>query len=325
MRLLFLSAECLPATTNPKRQQQRRPHEQSLRADTSEASAASSAGDRALTPQAAGRRPSLPRGPRGPTVAARYPQTPEASLSAVASASSPKRVTTELLGCLTVPQLHACLSRHREAANGISVAAALTRLAKLVDGRGGGNSSHRDRFASGSAPGSIDPGAATKTEADVARQVPSSSHHDSDDAEALLELATDLLQRHLPSLTTRGYANALWACSKCFAADTRPARDGGGGLRSAAAACAGDLADAMLMPVPPPPPPHLAHPNSRGAGFFASYSKGGITSAVNGGDSALFGGANAQDVANACYGLATIGLDDHAVWEEVLLPRALQV
>ena len=35
--------------------------------------------------------------------------------------------------------------------------------------------------------------------------------------------------------------------------------------------------------------------------------------------------ANGQDVANLVYGFAVVGLDDHDVWDEVLLPRAAEV
>ena len=350
-----------------QQQQQQRPQEQrsrslSITEVTSEVLAARSAGDRTFMPQAASRRG--PSSLHGTTVAARSPQTPgashqgatqtarsplidrsphralRASQPSVAAATSPQRVTTELLGCLTVSQLYACLSNHREAANGISVAAALTRLAKLVDGRGGGGGGGGSRSREES--GSVKVPRAGAAAAEVVRRTP--SHHADNDAEALLELATDLLQPHLPHLTTRGYANAIWACSKCFAADARPTRDGGGGLRSAATACAGDLADAMLMLMPPSPlPPFLTPQNYSKDGIIAGSKDGVIagsgerrapsadrgvtvvTGSVRGGVRTLFSDANAQDVANACYGLATIGLDDHAVWEEVLLPRALQV
>jgi len=134
-------------------------------------------------------------------------------------AGAPQRVTADILRCQTVKELHECLERNQSHASGIAIAAALTHLAKLVV--------RRERSSSG---GTRDGGGGASLL----------------EAEEALSLAVELLQPKLAGLGARGYANCIWACSKCWALDSRPARDGGGALRLAASASATELADAFL-------------------------------------------------------------------------------
>jgi hypothetical protein len=92
------------------------------------------------------------------------------------------RVTTELISCTTLDDFYACLLKNRRLASGITMAAAMTHLAKLVTAS------------------------------------PSSWHDPSIHAKAVqgLSLSMHILIARLHELPPRGYANSVWALSKIY-------------------------------------------------------------------------------------------------------------
>ena len=136
----------------------------------------------------------------------------------ISKSGAPQKVTAEVLRCQTVQELHECLMRNQLLANGITLAAAMTHLAKLT--------------------GRLERKSAVYSKDGVEDALL--------EAENVLSLAVELLQPMLTSLSARGYANCIWACSKCWALDSRPAKEGGGALRLVASNIASDLADAFL-------------------------------------------------------------------------------
>ncbi len=99
---------------------------------------------------------------------------------------SPKLLTLEVINCTSVSSLHSCLSRIQVEAGGITIAAAITHLAKLADRRGGR----------------------------ISESPPDSG------LEMTLSLAISLLRPHFSHLPIRGFANCIWALSKLATART---------------------------------------------------------------------------------------------------------
>lgn len=181
-----------------------------------------------------------------------------------------KKLTVALVNCVSVEQLLSCLRKHEAAANGIAMAAAITHLAKLLEGRG--SKSRQTQGSRGEAlqrQGQGHPRVAGQVQHQHrASPLPLGMRQpDAQMAQAAeaLALSMSLLRPHFRQLGSRGFANAAWACSKMATAEgstagsaappephtSTTASAAAAGVAAAdlpalAAACASELADEFV-------------------------------------------------------------------------------